>query len=214
MPAIPPPAGGLSSPAHVEQLAAGTRLWRIHSARRGAAEPNPTTPKQGAGGRFDSDDGSYAYLYAGDSHEAAIAEALCRDLPLGGAPRIVPAAMLRNRLLTALEVIEDLQVASLRGPHLSAIGQDLWLTESEAVDYPLTRRWAAAILEATPAVGLAYRCRHDEDRLAWILTAPLDHANDTGLRAVVDSTIRLDDTVGKILVSRVLDAHSAVLSTR
>lgn len=214
MPAIAPPADGLSRPAHQEVLPAGTRVWRIHTSVRDADAPNPTVPKPGTGGRFDSDDGTYAHLYLGDSREAAIAETLRRDLRLDGTPRFVAAITLRGKLLTALDVLEDIPVAALHGPHLAAIGQDLWLTKSDAEDYPLTRRWAAAIFAATPVGGLAYRCRHDEDRLAWMLTTAPEARRHASLRIVADSHIRLDSATGLALVSSVLDDHSAALSTR
>ncbi|WP_414706262.1 RES domain-containing protein [Rhodococcus rhodochrous] len=75
-----------------------------HSTHRAAHVPNPTPqPDQFAGGRFDSLDGSYAYLHLADSPDGAIAETLCRDLPLEpGTARIVPTAAMRGRTLTAL----------------------------------------------------------------------------------------------------------------
>ena len=45
-------------PAHRGTLAAGTRVWRVHSSRRSALAPNPTAqPDELSGGRFDSLDG-------------------------------------------------------------------------------------------------------------------------------------------------------------
>lgn len=65
----------------------------MHSSRRAAHALNPTAqPDELAGGRFDSLDGSCAYLYLADSPEGAIAETICRDLPLQlNTARIVPA---------------------------------------------------------------------------------------------------------------------------
>lgn len=55
MPDIEPPAGGLVRQAHRSTLAAGTRVWRVHSSRRSALAPNPTAqPDEFSGGRFDS----------------------------------------------------------------------------------------------------------------------------------------------------------------
>nr|WP_271212057.1 RES domain-containing protein [Rhodococcus wratislaviensis]GLK38392.1 hypothetical protein GCM10017611_52590 [Rhodococcus wratislaviensis] len=55
---------------------------------------NPTAqPDELAGGRFDSRDVSHAYLYLADSPDGAIAETICRDLPLDPSiARIVPAS--------------------------------------------------------------------------------------------------------------------------
>lgn len=78
------------------------------------------------------------------------------------------------------------------GPALSQLGQDTWLTKCEPNKDVLTRRWAAAIAGWAPeAAGLAYRCRHDEDSLAWMLsTAPnrLEHPSLAvgGVRIALD----------------------------
>ncbi|WP_342661327.1 hypothetical protein Rruber_05077 (plasmid) [Rhodococcus ruber] len=216
MPNIEPPAGALPRPAHRTPLPAGTTVWRVHSTHRAAHVPNPTPqPDQFAGGRFDSLDGSYAYLYLADSPDGAIAETLCRDLPLEpGIARIVPAAAVRGRTLTALTVTRTLTVAALHGPHLSAIGQDLWLTKSEARHYVTTRRWAHAVLAADPTLdGLAYRPRHNEDTLAWVLTT--DPACTPHPALSIDPThtpLGLEHGPGRDLAARIIADHSAVLS--
>ncbi|MFZ2177301.1 MAG: RES family NAD+ phosphorylase [Rhodococcus sp. (in: high G+C Gram-positive bacteria)] len=173
MPNIEPPAAGLLRPAHRTVLTAGTVVWRVHSSHRAPHTPNPTAqPDELAGGRFDSLDGSYAYLYIADTPDGAIAETICRDLPLDPTiARIVPSSAVAGRTLTALTVTRSLTTAALHGPHLAAVGQDLWLTKCEARHYVTTRRWAHAIRAADPDLdGLAYRPRHNEDTLAWILT--------------------------------------------
>ena len=103
MPNIEPPAAGLLRPAHRTVLTAGTMVWRVHSSHRAPHAPNPTAqPDELAGGRFDSLDGSYAYLYVADSPDGAIAETICRDLPLDPTiARIVPASAVAGRTLTA-----------------------------------------------------------------------------------------------------------------
>jgi hypothetical protein len=169
MPNIEPPAGGLLGPAHRTVLTAGTVMWRVDSSHRAPHAPNPTAqPDELAGGRFDSLDGCYAYLYIADSPDGAIAETICRDLPLHPSiARIVPASAVAGCTLTALTVTRTLTVTALHGPHLSAVGQDLWLPKCEARHYVLTRRWAHAIRTADPDLdGLAYRPRHNEDTLA------------------------------------------------
>ena len=53
---------------------------------------NPTAqPTVPGGARFDGLTGDYAYTYLGDSPEAAVAEALCRDLAVTGSPRFEPS---------------------------------------------------------------------------------------------------------------------------
>ncbi|MEP9382457.1 hypothetical protein [Nocardioides sp. KR10-350] len=92
----------------------------------------------------------------------------------------------------------------------------MWLTKCEADNYMTTRRWAAWLLDELPDVaGFEYRCRHDEDRLAWVLY------NDTlggrsvraagALRASVADTRPLDSGSGLLLLNRVLADHNAVV---
>lgn len=217
MPNIEPPAEGLLRPAHRTALAAGTVVWRVHSSRRAAHALNPTAqPDELAGGRFDSLDGSYAYLYLADSPEGAIAETICRDLPLQpDTARIVPASAVSGRTLTSLIVTEPLTTAALHGPHLAAIGQDLWLTKCEASHYVTTRRWAHAIRTADPGLdGFAYRPRHNEDTMAWVLTTDANTTLHPALtRNTTTEPLPLDDGRGRDLAARIIAEHSAILSS-
>jgi len=195
-------------------LMPGAELWRIHSTDRTATAMNPRAqPTARRGGRFDSLTGDYAYLYLGDSPEAAIAETLCRDLPLPGpGARLVPAAKLAGRVLSRVRVTAPIPLVTAHGgPALSQLGQDTWLNKCEPNKYVLTRRWAAAIAGWAPeAAGLAYRCRHDEDSLAWMLsTAPnrLEHPS----LAVGGVRIALDEPLGRSLVRLVLTQFNAGL---
>src|SRR4029079_5593936 len=99
----------------IAELRAGTLLHRVHSDAFGSTEFNPTKADDPLrGGRFDSNDGSYAYLYAGQDLPTAIAEMLVRDLPIGPVPpRIIPRVQLRHRMLSELRVDEPLFLVSL-----------------------------------------------------------------------------------------------------
>ncbi|WP_179300893.1 RES domain-containing protein [Rhodococcus sp. ACPA4] len=156
---------------------------------------------------------AYAYLYIADSPDGAIAETICRDLPLDPTvARIVPASVVAGRTLTALTLTRTLTVAALHGPHLSAVGRDLWLTKCEARHYVATRRWAHAIHAADPVIGgLAYRPRRNEDTLAWVLTT--DPAVTSHPALAVDSSfaaLPLDRGRGRDLVERIVADHSAI----
>jgi hypothetical protein len=211
VPPIPPLAACPGSPV-VETVAAGTRLWRIHEDRFDATQMNPRArPHVEAGGRFDSVDGSYAYLYLGDSPEAAIAETLCRSLFGTEADRIVPAITIRRRVLSALVVVQNLTVTSAHGADLNQLGQDLWLTKCNPADYLLTRAWAAAILSWTvPNDGLGYRCRNDEDRHAWVLMTDPGVSHHPNLAGTGEQLL-LDTPEGRAILRRTLVTDNATL---
>lgn len=212
MPPLSPPQECPGIP-NLAVLHAGTQVWRVHAEDRIPDASNTTVPGPGRGGRFDSDDGFCAYTYLGADENAAIAETLCRDLPFDGRPRMVPRIKLANAMLSSLTVSEDLNVVSLCGADATQVGQDVWLTSCDPDQYPLTRRWAAAIRSwVLSADGLVYRCRHDQNRLAWARfvdnPAPETHPH----LHTTATPIRLDGPVGEALVRRVLVDHNATLS--
>ena len=85
--ASPPPA--CPGTPHIEVAAAGTVLYRLHSSHFAPTAFNPIKADNPfKGGRFDSHEGTYAYLYAGSSYAIAIAETLARDVP-PGPPRMI-----------------------------------------------------------------------------------------------------------------------------
>ncbi|MEU2001674.1 RES family NAD+ phosphorylase [Rhodococcus sp. NPDC019627] len=213
MPAAPPPPDLAEKPV-VVFLPRGTELWRIHTGTYAANAVNPTAqPTVPGGARFDSLTGDYAYTYLGDSPEAAVAETLCRDLAVTGSPRLVPRARIAGRVLSRLTVTTDVTVIALHGPHLSAVGQDTWLTKSDPSDYLYTRTWARALFDAAPSAdGLVYRCRHNEDQFAWMLTT--DPANPTHPALDVSGTsVNLDSPAGLALVEGILACYNATLAS-
>ena len=212
MPSKPPPTTCPGVPV-TEALGVGVRVFRVHREPHSAAAPNPTVPPpSGIGGsRFDSPDGSYAILYFADSPEGSIAETLCRDLPLDGAPRLIPRAALSGRRLSSLIVTASLTLVAAHGAALTHLGQDGWLTTSNPVDYPLTRQWAAAIRRWCPtADGLAYRCRHDNDQIAYVTWSPMSALLHPAFS--VESTIALTDPDALTEVRRVAQAHNATIA--
>lgn len=215
---VPDPPTTLPGTPRLGTLHAGTVLRRVHGGYDADAF-NPTPqPSRLAGGRFDSLDGAFGYPYLGADDDGAIAETLCRDLPLDGAARIVPRTRLAGRRITSVEVVRDLRVLVLHGAALTQVGAGLWLTKSDAGEYEATRAWAARLLELVPEIdGFEYRCRHDEDRLAWVLfdgprpepgRGPCRAAG--ALRARAD-TRSLDSGAGLLDVERVLANHNAAL---
>lgn len=184
-------------------LPAGTSVFRIHSTERAPDALNHTAqPSRLSGGHFDSDDGSYGYIYLGDSPATAIAETLCRDLPLTGQARLVPWTRVIRRALTRLTVVRDVSVLALHGPAWTQVGAPLSLTKCGAGEYETTRRWAKALRRWVPqAEGFAYRPRHDEDGLTWVLFVDA--------LEVADEPVPLTQPEALRVVRDVLHAHNA-----
>ncbi len=155
----------------VRVLPAGSLLRRVHrNSRPPEAFNHRARPSRLTGGRFDSCAGDYGYTYLGDSDESAIAETLCRGLPLDGVARVVPIHDLFDRSISTVEVTRDLPVLLLHGPALTQVGAPLALTKCEADEYETTRKWAASLRSWLPAIaGFQYRPRHDEDQISWVL---------------------------------------------
>ena len=153
----------------IEQLPSGTTLYRVHRFPHKVSEFNPTPASPYAGGRFDSQDGKYAHLYAGQSEAAAIAETLLRGLPSNRKGRFLPKARLKDRILSELRTTLDLELVRLHGDGLLRIGAVPGLTKCEARDYPYTRRWAQAIRSWAPtACGFVWRSRYRDDLLSCV----------------------------------------------
>jgi hypothetical protein len=158
-------------------------------------------PSRLSGGRFDSDDGSYGYIYLGDSPATAIAETLCRGLPLTGPARLVPWTRVARRALTHLTVVRDVSVLALHGPELPKVGALLSLTQCGAREYETTRTWATALRRWVPkAEGFAYRPGHDEDGLTWVLFVDA--------LEVADEPVPLTEPEALRVVRDVLHAHN------
>jgi hypothetical protein len=157
----------------LETLHAGTEVFRIHHVDRDPEQLNwRAPPSRYTGGRFDSMDSSSGCVYVGDTPGTAIAETICRDLPLTGAARLVPWARIAARALSRLVVTDDLSVLSLHGADLTHVSAPLALTKCDADRYETTRTWARALRRWVPdAQGFEYRPRHDEDGLARVLFA-------------------------------------------
>ncbi len=209
----PPAIQPVGSPV-IETLTAGTLLRRVHGGHPADSFNWTVQPTVLAGGRFDSLDGAYGYTYLGESDAAAIAETLCRDLPLGGPARLVPRSRLTGRRITTVEVARDLAVLVLHGAALTHVGAPLALTKCDADEYLVTREWAAGLRGWLPDVaGFVYRCRHDEDLRAWVLfdDGPPSRRAHAALRAQASSTA-LDSADGIVLVKQVLRQHNAALS--
>lgn len=129
-------------------LPAGSEFYRVHGSRFG---PTRFNPGQGVGGRFHFfGDPPVPVLCLADTREAAVAETLLHDLPVGVPSRLGPDAYL-DAVLSMVRITRDLEVAMFHGLGLRRLGvRATELTDTPARHYPRTRPWA----QATHGAGL------------------------------------------------------------
>jgi len=195
-------------PASLETISAGTTLYRIYpsTATYAANSFNPTPralgdPRQG---RFEPVDAALGgYLYAAPSLAGAVAEGILRNVAI---PRsgLVRRAWLVDKRLAVLELLQDVPVASVHGPHAARLNLDSGLLCCDWKGYSRTRRVGTRILLKSPdAQGIRYRCRNNDDETSLMFV-------DRG--AVVKIAVRnqwhiLADAKGRKLVLDTLDHH-------
>ncbi|MFE5704560.1 hypothetical protein [Rhodococcus koreensis] len=74
-------------------------------------------------------------------------------------------------MLNRLTVTTDVTVIALHRPHLSAVGQDTWITKPDPSDYLHTRTGSEPSSPRLPRPMDWYTGpRHNEDQFAWMLT--------------------------------------------
>lgn len=85
--------------------------------------------------------------------------------------RFLRRAKLDGRVLSRLELKEDLSVVDLRGASgLGRVGQDASLTACDEIDYPLTQEWASAIRRWAPGTaGFVWMSKRDNVHEAIVL---------------------------------------------
>jgi hypothetical protein len=149
-------------------LKVGQRLYRIcridrHPLWFGPGEGNP--PKY----RFDSPDGSYGVCYLARTPIGAFVEAFMRDpAPLDGEGRLLAFSELAARHCVEVELASPLRFGVLRGRGLSWRG--LTAAISSSAIYGESRAVSAGVhAEPTNLAGIEYRCRHDDDEIAYAI---------------------------------------------
>jgi len=191
----------------------GTVLYRVFNhTKRGPLDFNPTPAIANPdAGRFDSADGSYAYLYVTPQPEAALAEALLRrHRGPTRTDRLLAIADLTRYALAQLRLDEPITAVSLQGADVGHVCQDIWLTTCDSAEYSLTWGWAAAIRRWCPAAaGLRWRARKDVDRLSLVLFA--DRLGPAPL-SVLHSGLFLDRGTGLALTTAVLQRHNVTVA--
>jgi hypothetical protein len=196
-------------------VAQATLMVRVHGDRPAVAfNPTlrPAQPPGGPvlGGRFDTLDGSYAYLYAADSEEGAFADVFARDLnyTIAG-PRPLPRARIAGKEVSVISAQRDIRLVVVHGAGAQQLGQDDWLTRCDEDGYPVCREWAAAIRTWVPeANGLTWRSKRDPDRHVYVLWGdpdPMATSNGCGLvEATPISKVPLEHGAARVRLDRFL----------
>ena len=172
MPKQPPPTN-FTGTVPVATLGAGSELSRVHHADYAGKSFNPVASEVlFGGGRFDSTAADpYDYLYAGETDDAAVAEALLRDIDANDrGARFLPKKYWGGRALSRCTLAHDVTLVELRtGKNLGQVGQDTWLTTCEPDDYPQTRAWAHWLRAQAPGVqGIAWKSKREPAADAFV----------------------------------------------
>ena len=144
LPPTPPPPDPFTPEITTVEL--GSTFYRAHPSLYGATQFNPG-PR--GGGRFHFfGDPIVPALYMPTTPEAAVAETLLHELPVGKPSRLGRDEYEYMRLST-IKVNRPLQVAVFHGFGLRRLGVTAnQLTDTPASRYPKTRPWAAAAHQA------------------------------------------------------------------
>ena len=167
---VPKPPTHLVRP-NICTLHAGTHLQRVH--RRGY-RADCFNPCKGNPTRFapirDAKGDCVPSLYAADTLQAAIYEAIFHDIPLHVPRKTVPRIQVEVRAHSDIEVMRDLQLASLRQPDLLRwnISRDSLIATPTDL-YGDTAQWAKAIHHQFPDVnGLLWTSNQCDPDTAYL----------------------------------------------
>jgi hypothetical protein len=160
-PPLPPPdLGGRPLPLYV--CAAGTELFRVHGARRGAiffSPPAGSPPR----GRWDAPGGEFGVCYLGEESFVAFAETLLR----APGASVVESVDVESRAMTRIHVERDLRLVALHGAGLARLGATASVSTGP---YSVSRQWALALHQHPERPdGIRCRARHDDDGFAVAL---------------------------------------------
>jgi hypothetical protein len=193
-PANPPPPPGWLAGANlpIEELAAGTQLYRIHRRTNRAVFFGPGRRKPPTH-RCDAPGGEFGVLYLGLDFTAAFVETLLRN----PATRMVDMVDLEIRNATVLEPVRSLRLVQAYGSGLSRIGCTAALSTAR---YALAAAWSFALWSHKDEPdGLIYHCRYNPEHLCAAVF------NRPGLAfTIVQSNPLLAD---QTTVARILEAH-------
>jgi hypothetical protein len=114
--------------------------------------------------RFDDPMGRFRVCYLGTTIEACFAETFLRDPPV----RILSLAGLAGRSIATIEVLRELRIVSMRGPHLARLGTTAEVAGGSA--YDLSQACSRTLwVHADRPDGIMCRSRHDDSSMSIAL---------------------------------------------
>lgn len=159
-------------------IAAGAELHRFHTAPF-----DPIFFDRSDLGRFNAPDASYGVLYCAETDAGALAETFLRT----PGRRVVDPGLLAAKGYARLTSTAELTLISMVGPGLAIVGATAEITSS-GPPYGVPQLWSAALkAHALAADGIAYRSRHDPDKICYAL-----FDTTAGVIAELDRTTDLD----------------------
>ncbi len=192
------PLASLAAP-NITILNAGETIHRVHDRNYAA---NAFNPCRGGATRFapikDAAGKCVESLYAGSTLESTIYETIFHDVPARAKVKTVPTRNIKSRAHGKLEVLRDMELATLRGLDLKKwrITRTALIASSPKL-YPETAKWAKAIHDQFPDVdGLAWTSNQcDPDNAYLFFGDRVLSANFAVLNArdgLTDSTFMAD----------------------
>lgn len=151
---------------NLEIWPAGKSIVRVHNVTFGATEFNPGFGE----GRFHPLNDSVPTLYGSNTLDGALSETVFHDVPVSGALKSIRQSKLVPMLATTISPMRDLTLIQLRGFGLKKLGVTrAQLIDSDADHYATTRRWGAALHDASAADGLIWMSRQHDTSEALVL---------------------------------------------
>lgn len=193
-------------PARQEIVRVYDTSWALNSFNPGVR----TEPR----GRFhffeDAGKRRIAALYGAQGEDAAIAETVFHDVPVGLGSGFVPASRLTPLAIGRLRPRRDLVLVELLGYGLRRLGlRATNLTDTDAALYPRTVPWAAALHAAFPHIdGLIWMSRQFNAEQALVLFG--DRVGETDLEPLTPIRPLLSGP-GRAIVERAANRAGIVI---
>ena len=139
--------------------------FRIHRVALGALYFGQRRDASPPANRFDSPDGAFGVLYAGEDLACAFVETFAHSLE---SPQYVTEEELALRAYSEIRSRRALRLVDLTGEGLARLRADANLTTMD--DYAVPQAWSQALhLHPASPDGLRYRARHDPNRISVAL---------------------------------------------